>query len=78
MSRKQTIARSWNDLVRNLRHMEDKTLELIRHPQATPEDIALVANQYRDAYERMLTQEPRVVQEVANAYPLSKLKRTSP
>lgn len=73
-SDKKQIALAWNELVRNLRRMEETSLELLRHPDATAEEIMLVAERYRDAFARLHDNEPAVINAVANSYPLMKTR----
>lgn len=78
LAQKKSVAVAWNDLVRNTRNLEETLLELVRHPDATDEQILQAAHLYRDAYARVVRNWSKVDCEVGGAYPLSQLKRRTP
>lgn len=60
MSISNTITGRWNELAANLKQMEITLLKLLRHPDATGEEIAAARKLYADAYTRMLEKRPLV------------------
>lgn len=53
---------TWRNMLKNHHEMEEKVLEIMRHPNATSEDIDMVRKVYADSYERMREAEKRIME----------------
>lgn len=57
---------AWRRMLKNHHDMEKKVLEIMRHPEAKPEDIEMVRKTYADAYQTMLKAEDRIRSKFGN------------
>lgn len=58
--------RIWRNMRLNHEDMEKTVLALLRHPDATPEQLDQVRKMYLDSYERMLSAQNAMLQKFGN------------
>ena len=75
MSLKREAALKWNELVKKLNELEEIALELMRHPDATDEQIVEVARRYSALYQNAAEKKQAVRAAVSGAYPLNVLRK---
>jgi hypothetical protein len=57
---------TWRRMLKNHNDMEKKVLELLRHPDAKPEDIKMLRETYINSYQTMLKAEDRIRNKFGN------------
>lgn len=56
----KSLLADWNTMIGTLRKMEQTVLELVRHPDATPEQMALVSQKYRETFAAIREVHPKM------------------
>ena len=47
------LMRKWNNIRKNVRHMEETMLTLMQNPQTTPEQLSMAAKLYADVTQKL-------------------------
>lgn len=77
MTDRHQVSRTWNSMAANLKLMELNLLKLLRHPEATMDEIAPAKDSYADAYRRLVELQPRVEAALGKTnYPMSHISLT--
>ena len=56
----------WRDMRKAHEHLECKVLEILRHPEATSEQLLEVARVYRDSYKKMCAAQEAMLSKFGN------------
>lgn len=77
MTDRHKVSQTWNAMTANFKRMEINLLKLLRHPEATMDDVTPAKDAYADAYRRLVELQPRVEAALGKTnYPMSHISLT--